>query len=82
MQDEIEVRDLLQSILDSALDALITVDLQGRVVEFNQVAAEMFGYDREFALGRRISMLIILPDLREGHEAGMSYFRRTGEGRC
>ena len=43
MQDEIEVRDLLQSILDSALDALITVDLQGPVVEFNQVAAEMFG---------------------------------------
>ena len=54
MQDEIEVRDLLQSILDSALDALITVDLQGRVVEFNQVAAEMFGYDREFALGRAL----------------------------
>ena len=43
MQDEIEVRDFLQSILDSALDTLITVDLQGRVVEFNQVAAEMFG---------------------------------------
>ena len=80
MQDEIEVRDLLQSILDSALDALITVDLQGRVVEFNQVAAEVFGYDREFALGRRISTLIIPPDLREAHEAGMSHFRRTGEG--
>ena len=25
-------------------------------------------------------MLIILPDLREAHEAGMSHFRNTGEG--
>ena len=70
----------LKSILDSALDAMITIDLDGRVVEFNDVACAMFGYQRSAAIGQELSELIIPPSLRQQHLAGMAHFRKTGEG--
>ena len=63
----------LQSILDSALDALVTIDASGNVVEFNAVAERMFGYRREDVLGEAMSELIIPPDLRGSHHAGMKH---------
>ncbi|MCH2136417.1 MAG: PAS domain S-box protein [Phycisphaerales bacterium] len=75
-----ESRGRLKSILDSALDAMITIDLQGKVVEFNDVASVVFGYERDYALGRELSELIIPPSLRAQHMAGMEHFRKTGEG--
>ena len=78
LKDEQQGR--LKSILDSALDAMITIDGQGHVVEFNDVAIDMFGYEREYALGKELSILIIPPSLRAQHAAGMKHFRKTSEG--
>ena len=70
----------LQSILDSALDALIAIDTSGRVVEFNAVAERMFDYDRNKVLGESMAELIVPPDLRDAHHAGMQHYLSTGEG--
>jgi len=70
----------LQSILDSALDALVTIDASGSVVEFNAVAERMFGYDRSAVIGEPMSELIIPPDLRASHHAGVKHYMSTGEG--
>jgi PAS domain S-box-containing protein len=70
----------LKSILDSALDGMITIDDKGCVVEFNDVASEMFGYSRHSAIGEELSTLIIPPALRAQHVAGMRHFHKTGEG--
>jgi PAS domain S-box-containing protein len=75
-----EASGRLKSILDSALDAMITIDMEGYVVEFNDVATVMFGYDRSHAIGCDLAELIIPTDQREQHRAGMAHFRRTGEG--
>ncbi len=56
-----EATNRLKSILDSALDAMITFDDQGRVVEFNTVACDMFGTEREDAVGRLLQELITFP---------------------
>ena len=70
-----------QSILDSAMDAMITIDLEGRVVEFNDAAVGMFGYCREDALGKSVSELVIPPELRKAHAEGLHHYRTTGNAR-
>src|SRR5439155_5773674 len=43
------------AILDTALDAVITMDAEGRIVEFNRAAEEMFGCDRAAVTGRTVA---------------------------
>src|SRR5207244_2407719 len=40
-----------RAILESALDCIITMDHEGKVVEFNPAAEKLFGYARERAVG-------------------------------
>lgn len=72
--------NILQSILDSALDALVTIDDSGLIVEFNSVAETMFGHKRSEILGKPMVDLIVPPELRESHLAGMDKYKKTGEG--
>ena len=62
----------------AALDALITIDHGGRVLEFNHAAEEIFGYSREEALGRELAELIVPPAEREAHRRLLA--RWTAEG--
>ncbi len=60
------------SILDAALDAIVTVDQTGMVVEFNPAAERIFGRLAAEALGQEISDLIIPPAHREAHRRGLA----------
>jgi PAS domain S-box-containing protein len=65
----------LRGILDSAMDAIITVDEAQRVVLFNNAAEAMFGWNREDALGASLDCFI--PErFRAAHGA---HVRRFGE---
>lgn len=68
------------AILYASLDAVITMDHQGRVLEFNPAAQKIFGYHRDEVLGREMSQLIIPPALREQHRRGLAKYLATGEG--
>jgi diguanylate cyclase (GGDEF)-like protein/PAS domain S-box-containing protein len=69
------------AMIEAALDAIVTIDAQGRVLEFNSAAERMFGYTRACALGKPMAELIIPPSLRERHHEGMARYLATGEGR-
>jgi PAS domain S-box-containing protein len=69
----------IRAILESALDCVITMDHQGRVVEFNPAAEKTFGYQRNEAIGQLLSELIVPPALREKHQRGLSHYLSTGE---
>src|SRR6058998_816908 len=69
------------AILDSALDAIITIDHEGRIFEWNRAAENTFGYRRADVLGRRTVELIIPPRLREQYRQGIAHHLATGEGR-
>jgi integral membrane sensor domain MASE1/GAF domain-containing protein len=69
-----------RAILETALDAIITMDDRGMVTEFNGAAERMFGYRREDAIGRELAALIIPPSLREGHARGLERHLVTGQG--
>ena len=70
--------DLLAAILETALDAIIVMDHEGVVRDWNPSAERTFGYSREEALGREMAELIIPPHLRERHRAGVKRAAATG----
>ena len=75
-----EAQEREAAILYASLDAVITIDHQGRVLEFNPAAQNIFGYDRAEVLGREMSELIIPLSFRERHRKGLEKFFATGEG--
>ena len=69
------------AILDAALDSLVTIDDQGRVLEFNAAAERTFGYSADEAVGREMVELIVPPSLRDQHRDGFARYLDTGEAR-
>ncbi|UFW85057.1 PAS domain S-box protein [Bradyrhizobium barranii] len=67
------------AILDAALDCIITIDHEGRVIEFNPAAERTFGYPRDEIVGRQLADAIIPPTLRGKHRRGMARYLATGE---
>src|SRR5581483_5093754 len=53
------------AILEAALDAIVTIDAQGRILEWNAAAARTFGWSREEAVGREMADLLVPPEMRE-----------------
>ncbi|HYE32262.1 MAG TPA: PAS domain S-box protein [Methylomirabilota bacterium] len=70
---------LYKAILSSALDAIVSIDAHGHILEFNPAAERLFGYSREEALGKRMTEMIVPPQHREAHNRGMARFLATGE---
>ena len=77
----LESDEHLQAILVSALDCIIAMDQDGRIIEFNPAAEKTFGHPRSEVLGRPLHEVIIPPDLRPNHQAGMRRFLETGQSR-
>jgi PAS domain S-box-containing protein len=68
----------LRAMLDSALDAVVTMNAEGRVIGWNPAAETIFGYHAHHAIGREMAELIVPPSLRAAHRRGLSRFLETG----
>lgn len=68
-------------ILHAAVDAIVSADSDGRILEFNAAAERMFGHRREDAVGQRIADLLVPPDLKAAHTAGLERYIETREPR-
>jgi two-component system sensor histidine kinase/response regulator len=64
----------LRAIVDTALDAVVTMDRTGRVVGWNRQAEIIFGYERDEALGQQLDTLVIPPRYRADHRHGMARY--------
>jgi PAS domain S-box-containing protein len=73
-------KDKRDAILRSALDSIVSMDEEGRIVEFNLAAEQTFGYRKKDVLGKQLAEMIIPPDQREAHNNGLAQFLETGEG--
>ena len=74
-----ESHERTHAIVEIALDALITMDHEGRIVEFNPAAEQIFGYRSSEVIGRLLAEVIIPPALREQHQRGLAHYLATGE---
>jgi PAS domain S-box-containing protein len=75
--EQVRMAARLTGLLDSAMDAIITIDAQQRVVLYNRAAEKIFGWQPTDVLGRSMDML--LPQRwRSSHAAHVGRFGVTG----
>jgi two-component system sensor kinase FixL len=81
MQSVLREREArLQSILETAPDAIIVIDDHGLIESYSKAAQRLFGYTAEEVLGRNVSMLMPSP-YRERHDGYLRHYLQTGERR-
>lgn len=65
-------------VLEGAVDAIVSADAHGRILDFNPAAERLFGRLRGEVLGERIADILVPEDLREAHVAGLDRYLETG----
>jgi len=79
-EEELRASELRKAlILDSASDCILTVDHEGRIIEFNTAARRTFRYSRAEVLGRVVTDMIVPPALRDEMRRRLRDFVTTGE---
>ncbi len=68
-----------RAVLESAMDAIVGMDHEGRVTEFNPAAERLFGWTRADVLGQELATVIIPPSYREAHRRGLARYLATGQ---
>jgi two-component system sensor kinase FixL len=68
---------VLAAIVESAVDAIIVIDAQGRIETFNPAAERLFGYREADVVGHNVSMLMPSP-YREEHDGYLARYLETG----
>lgn len=76
----VESDNTKSAILSATLDAVVTIDADGHVLDFNSGAEKIFGYSKEELLGKEMAEHIVPDAYREAHRNGMKHWRNTGEG--
>ena len=70
----------IQAITDSAQDAILMMDPEGRISYWNPAAEQVLGYTSEEAMGRNLHELLAPERYREAQRAAFPEFQRTGRG--
>ncbi len=68
---------LLEAIIETAIDGIITIDSKGLIESINPAALCLFGYDAEEVIGCNISVLMPEPD-RGRHDSYIANYKETG----
>lgn len=69
-----------QLILDNAGDAFVAIDDVGTVIGWNREAHRMYGFTAAEAVGRPMTDLIMPPEYRPHHDAGIARYKQAGHG--
>ena len=75
-----EQRARLAAIVETAVDAIITIDERGTIDSFNPAAERLFGYAPADVLGKNVSLLMPSP-YHEQHDGYLHHYLTTGEKR-
>ena len=70
----------LRTVIDTALDAVVSMDQQGRITEWNKRAEAIFGWPRPEAMGKKLADLIIPPEDRQAYHPDLQRFFADGTG--
>ncbi len=67
----------LMAVLDTVVDAVITIDEKGRVLSFNRAAERIFGFQAREVLGRNVNILMPEP-YHSDHDRYLRNYLTTG----
>jgi PAS domain S-box-containing protein len=71
----------LQHVSEHALEAIVMMSGEGRIIGWNARAEALFGWTATDVIGRPLSDVIVPPRFRRRHRAGLARYRLTGTGR-
>jgi two-component system sensor histidine kinase/response regulator len=71
----------LRLIINTAMDAVVTMNAEGFITNWNSEAEKTFGWSSSEALGRRLSEIILPRRFQEGEEQAFRGFFGTGQGK-
>jgi PAS domain S-box-containing protein len=77
-EDLLAAQERNRGILETAVNAIITISEYGIIESVNPATERMFGYKAEEMIGQNIKMLMPGP-YRDQHDGYMERYRRTGE---
>lgn len=77
---ELEAESRSKTILNASLDAVILININGEVIEWNNQAHAIFGFSADEAKGKKLEQLIVPAGYSEQHRIGMEKYRKTGHG--
>ncbi len=75
-----ESEEMTRSVITTAMDAVILIDHENKILDWNAQAEIIYGWAKEEILGLTISDCIIPEQYREAHIKGFKHFLDTGEG--
>ena len=79
-EDELRASEArTRSIVEGALDAVVSMDESGRITGWNANAEALFGWPAVEAIGRELAETIVPPARREAHRRGLRHYLETGE---
>jgi len=76
----LESEQQARGIIDTALDAFVQIDHDGRIRNWNSQAEAIFGWPRDQALGKNLIELVVAGDDRDELSAALGRFLRSGQG--
>ena len=79
-QEVLESEKRIRSIVDTIIDAVITIDKRGIIESFNKAAEQIFGYSKSEVIGQNIKILMPEPYHSEHDQYLIDYFR-TGHAK-
>jgi len=68
----------MRAVVDTAVDAIVTIDDHAHIERFNPAAERLFGYAEAEVAGKNVSMLMPSP-YREMHDGYLHRYMTTGE---
>ena len=72
------LRDNALTVLDSAVDAIVTIDAKGIIQSVNRATLTMFGFGEQELVGQPLSMLMPEP-YRSRHDGFIEHYLKTGK---
>ncbi|MFN7875704.1 MAG: PAS domain S-box protein [Pirellula sp.] len=72
-----EREERLLAVLNTASDAIITIDTRGKITDINPATEKMFGYTRSELIGQNVKILMPQPYFNE-HDQYIARYMQTG----
>ena len=72
---------LLRAVVRTTADAVVSIDEDGRLTGWNPAATALFGWRAGEVVGRSLAEVLVPPELRDAHRAGLRRYVETGVSR-